>query len=60
MWRCQRYIRFMRRVASAGHEASAPISGEYADIHSPRIAGIAYSHLMFARQGCDRRAMQRE
>src|SRR3984893_2288455 len=38
MWRCQRYIRFMRRVASAGQAASAPIFWEYAGIHAPRIA----------------------
>src|ERR1700737_3113033 len=55
MWRCRRYIRFMRRVASAGHEVSAPISEE-ADIHAPHIACVAHSLLMFARQGCDRRA----
>src|SRR5580692_8180190 len=36
MCRCRRYIRFIRRVASIGHEAAAPISREYADIRPPR------------------------
>src|SRR5260370_3537047 len=57
MWRCRRYIRFMRSVASAGHEVSAPISEEYARIHAPHIGCVAHSLLMFARQGCDRRAL---
>src|ERR1700690_344541 len=55
MCRCRRYIRFMRRVASTGQEESAPISREYADIHTPHLACDRSLLAMFARQGCDRR-----
>src|ERR1019366_2511660 len=57
MCRCLRYIRFMRRVASTGHKASAPISEEYADIPAPHVGLVANSHAMFARQGYDRPRM---
>src|ERR1700687_3360796 len=54
MCRCRRYIRFMRRVASIGHEESAPISRKYADIHTPHPGCEHSLHPMFARQGCDK------
>src|SRR5665213_520827 len=58
MWRCRRYIRFMRRVASTGqdmpaHEPSVPASEERADIDGPHLAWDAALLAVFARQGCD-------
>src|ERR1700704_1641781 len=47
----------MRCVASVGHEPLAPISWEYADIPAPPVRSVAHSLLMFARQGCDSRAL---
>src|SRR5579863_1735696 len=43
MCRCRRYIRFMRRVASIGHDEAAPISREYADIHAPQLSCVVHS-----------------
>src|SRR5580704_5272996 len=56
MWRCRRYIRFVRRIVSAGCPASSPISKGYADICWPHPAGVRSLLAMFARQACDRTA----